>query len=244
MFDSVLLEVPRAERRRRKLTLLATLAGECFMVAVLVAVPLLYLDALPGVSVRAGVPVTVSYAPPVVPLASAPSAASGNHRSVALIRSTDEAVVRRTVANPQLIYDRWRAESAEVTHDLRLVRDGPCCDRDITALLGTETYVPPPPKLPDKVRISEVKPGMIVRRVEPHYPPRAQAARVHGEVVLQAQIGKDGGIEGLRVVSGHPMLAGAALAAVGQWRFHPYLLNGSPVEVEARITVRFVLGGN
>jgi periplasmic protein TonB len=62
-------------------------------------------------------------------------------------------------------------------------------------------------------------------------------------VVLQAQISKDGAIENLRLVSGHPMLAPAAIEAVKQWRYKPYFLNGEPVEVETQVTVIFSLSG-
>jgi protein TonB len=62
-------------------------------------------------------------------------------------------------------------------------------------------------------------------------------------VVLQAVIGKDGTIQNLRVVSGHPMLAQAALDAVKQWRYKPYYLNGEPVDVDTTINVNFTLSG-
>ena len=69
----------------------------------------------------------------------------------------------------------------------------------------------------------------------------ARDARIHGEVVLTALIDKDGNIENLQIVSGHPLLAPAAINAVKQWRYKPYLLNGQPVEVETTITVNFEL---
>jgi protein TonB len=62
-------------------------------------------------------------------------------------------------------------------------------------------------------------------------------------VVLAAEISKDGSIENLHLVSGHPMLAPAAIEAVKQWRYKPYILNGEPVEVETQITVNFTLAG-
>jgi protein TonB len=72
------------------------------------------------------------------------------------------------------------------------------------------------------------------------------AAQTHtqGEVMLHAVIGRDGTIASLQVVRGHPLLAPAAVAAVREWRYRPYTLNGEPVEVETFITVRFVLSGN
>jgi protein TonB len=75
------------------------------------------------------------------------------------------------------------------------------------------------------------------------YPQLARAARIQGQVVLQASIGKDGSIQNLRLVSGHPMLAPAAIDAVKQWKYKPYFLNGEAVEVDTQITVNFTLAG-
>jgi periplasmic protein TonB len=60
---------------------------------------------------------------------------------------------------------------------------------------------------------------------------------------LQAQISKDGSIENLQLISGHPMLAPAAIEAVKQWKYKPYLLNGEPVEVDTQVQVNFTLAG-
>jgi protein TonB len=76
----------------------------------------------------------------------------------------------------------------------------------------------------------------------PEYPRLARMARIQGDVVLHAVIGREGEIEGLRTVSGPPQLRAAAEVAVRQWRYRPYLLNGKPIEVETQITVRFILG--
>jgi protein TonB len=95
---------------------------------------------------------------------------------------------------------------------------------------------------PTRVRISQgVTKGLLIHRVEPVYPTLAKSARVQGEVVLSAIISTSGEIENLQLVSGHPMLGPAALTAVKQWRYKPYLLNGQPVEVETTITVIFSL---
>jgi protein TonB len=85
--------------------------------------------------------------------------------------------------------------------------------------------------------------GMIVLKTQPVYPPIAKAARQSGTVVLQATISKTGSIENLHVVSGPAMLQQAAMDAVRQWRYRPYLLNGEPVEVETTVNVIFTLGG-
>lgn len=79
----------------------------------------------------------------------------------------------------------------------------------------------------------------LITKVEPVYPHIALILHKQGDVKLHAIIGKDGGIESLTVTSGDPLLAAAALDAVRQWRYRPYLLNGEPVEVETLITVSF-----
>jgi len=95
-----------------------------------------------------------------------------------------------------------------------------------------------------RVRVSQgVTQGMVLHKVQPTYPPLARTARVQGSVVLAAVIGKDGAIQNLHVLSGHPLLQQAALEAVKQWRYRPYILNGEPVEVDTQVTVNFTLSG-
>jgi protein TonB len=89
---------------------------------------------------------------------------------------------------------------------------------------------------------SGVAAGLLIQKVLPNYPPIARQARIEGTVVLAAVISKYGAIENLRVVSGPPMLQQAALDAVQQWRYRPYMLDGDPVAVETTVNVVFSLG--
>jgi protein TonB len=92
------------------------------------------------------------------------------------------------------------------------------------------------------IRISSaVIEGLLIDRRVPSYPSIARAAHVQGTVVLAAFISKQGTIENMRIVSGPAMLQQAALDAVGQWRYRPYMLNGEPVEVETTVNVVFSL---
>jgi periplasmic protein TonB len=91
--------------------------------------------------------------------------------------------------------------------------------------------------------VSRMMEGNLIHRVEPNYPSIAKQARIQGSVLLRATIGRDGSIENLHLLSGHSMLAQAAMEAVRQWRYRPYFLNGEPVEVETQVTVNFVLSG-
>lgn len=98
------------------------------------------------------------------------------------------------------------------------------------------------PVIPQRVRVSQgITKGLLIHRVEPRYPTLARSARVQGDVILTAVISTTGEIVNLQLVSGHPMLVPEAIAAVKQWRYKPYLLNGQPVEVETTITVIFSL---
>jgi protein TonB len=98
---------------------------------------------------------------------------------------------------------------------------------------------------PHRLQVSQgVTQGMLLHRVQPSYPALARQARIQGSVVLQAEIGRDGSIQNLHLISGHPMLAPSAVEAVKQWKYKPYILNQQPVEVETTITVNFSLAGS
>jgi protein TonB len=88
---------------------------------------------------------------------------------------------------------------------------------------------------------SGVMEGMLLEKVLPVYPAPARAMHIAGRVELQATISRNGTIDNLRVVDGPMLLRTAAVEAVKQWRYRPYLLNGEPVEVETTINVDFTM---
>ena len=106
--------------------------------------------------------------------------------------------------------------------------------KDVPAMQGAQ-----PVPIPE-----EISQGLLVNQVKPVYPAVARAARIQGAVVLTALIGKDGAVQELELVSGHPMLVPAAMEAVKQWRYRPYVLNGEPVLVQTTINVDFTLANN
>jgi protein TonB len=109
---------------------------------------------------------------------------------------------------------------------------------------GPPVVVKAPPKPSGPIRISGgVVSGNILEKTQPVYPPIAKQAHVQGAVVLHAIIGKDGRIKNLNVISGNAMLTQAAVDAVSNWRYKPYLLNGEPTEVDTTVTVNFSFGG-
>lgn len=101
---------------------------------------------------------------------------------------------------------------------------------------------PRQPTRPVPVR-KDIMQGLLIpeSKVPPKYPEAAKQARIQGKVVLKAIIGKAGEVKNLEIVSGHPQLAPAALDAVKQWKYKPFILNGEPVEVETEVDVTFTL---
>jgi protein TonB len=94
--------------------------------------------------------------------------------------------------------------------------------------------------IPKRLRVSTgISTGLLVQRVEPVYPGVALRARIQGTVTLAAIISREGNIENLKLISGHPLLVPAAIDAVKQWRYRPYMLSGEPLEVETTIIVNF-----
>ncbi len=100
----------------------------------------------------------------------------------------------------------------------------------------------PAPSLQGPIRVGgQVQSARLTSQAMPVFPPLARQARIQGSVRLEAIIGKEGSIENLEVVSGHPLLLQAALDAVRRWRYQPTLLNGVAVEVITTIDVNFTM---
>jgi protein TonB len=120
-------------------------------------------------------------------------------------------------------------------------------DPVIRNILGNAMPQPPPPQRTKPAQPLRIRVGGIVisakliYQPKPEYPELARLARTEGAVEIEAVIGKDGTIEELKALRGHPLLVKAALEAVRQWRYQPTLLNGEPVEVLTEITVNFKL---
>jgi len=122
----------------------------------------------------------------------------------------------------------------------------------IGGIIGSvPTAAPPPPPpvkeapkpvVPQRIRVGgNVQAARLVRQPKPVYPPLARQARIQGTVRFNAIIGRDGTIQNLQLVSGHPLLVPSAQDAVKQWVYQPTLLNGEPVEVITIIDVNFTL---
>lgn len=95
---------------------------------------------------------------------------------------------------------------------------------------------------PKKIRVSQgVLEGSIIHKVDPQYPQEAKDNRVQGDVVLRILIDEHGNVIEAKLMSGPPLLTDAAVDAMMQWKFKPYLLNGDPAQVESVFTIRFRL---
>jgi len=102
--------------------------------------------------------------------------------------------------------------------------------------------VPASAPQPEMLRVSQgVTQGLLLKRVQPVYPHAALQMRIGGSVQLQAVISKTGAISSVKLTSGDPILAKAAIEAVKQWKYKPYLLDGDAVEIQTQITVNFKL---
>jgi TonB family protein len=93
---------------------------------------------------------------------------------------------------------------------------------------------------PSRIKVGgNVQAANLIRKTQPQYPEEAQKGGITGEVRLSAIIGRDGMIQNLQLISGHPLLVEAAIQAVETWLYKPTLLNGAPVEVVTTITISF-----
>ena len=98
---------------------------------------------------------------------------------------------------------------------------------------------------PMRVRVSQgVMQGMVISKVPPVYPSDAKVAKIQGSVVMSVIISKDGNVQDVRLITGHPLLAPAAIDAVKQWKYRPFTLNGNAAEVDTQVTVNFALASH
>jgi protein TonB len=248
LFASSLLDYAGSEKRRRSGATVISFVFQCVLIGVALIIPLMYTEALPSAQL-----LTFLVAPPPPPPPPPPAAAivkivkqiqtdllnSGRLRTPTRIPQKVEMIKEEEAPPPNL-------NTAGVVGGVPGGVPGGQLGGVIGGIISSTSNISAVPKLvpvvPKRVRISQgVTQGLLVHRVEPTYPQIARTARIAGSVVLTAIISKDGQIEGLTLVSGHPMLAPAAIDAVKQWRYRPYLLNGEPVEVETTITVMFQL---
>jgi protein TonB len=244
-----------APRKRRAWTVSVSVAGQIFAVGVAILIPVVAYDHLPAARLtpRLGVP-----QPPVGKAKRPP-----DHVKVEAVRwQQRNGVFTEPVNIPkrvEMVVDPVQPPDT-VDDGTSVVGgiEGPGTGGDnvigsiLTAAARQAQPAPPPVAAPQeaapvKPQITRVRMGghvleaKLIHRVVPAYPAHARLVRASGDVRLSAVIGRDGRIQEINVLSGHPLLIQAAVDAVRQWIYQPTMLNGEPVEVDTVITVMFNL---
>jgi protein TonB len=236
VFEDSTFESAGRIRTRSRGWMIATFALNASILLALILIPLFYPEALPRMAMS-----ILMQAPPTP--VEEPKPVARLERAVAAAPS--ELIGGRIQAPRVIPRDLWIPTTPE-----------PPGPGDVMSLAGTASLpgmgcdpfncgdvrpvIVPAPVGPKAIS-SGVAAGLLIHKVVPQYPAIPRTMRLEGTVVLQAMISKSGTIENLRVVSGPALLQQAALDAVQQWRYRPYLLNGQPVEVETTINVEFKL---
>lgn len=236
MFEDSLVESAGRIKTNQRWTTSLSFLVQALIIGVLVLIPLILTEGLPTRMLMAAI-----VAPPPPPPPPPPPAPQIQH--VQRVSEIVDGSLRAPTKIPKKIEmikeDEAPPPSAGVVGGVVGGVPGGSAGGVLGSLIGSTA---PPPKVatPQKLRISSgVALGLKTSGSDPVYPQMAKIAHVQGDVVLQATISKNGAIENLRAVSGHPILIQAAMEAVKDWKYKPYFLNGDPVEVETTITVKF-----
>jgi periplasmic protein TonB len=243
MFADSLLDSRWADRSRRGWTTLASFTAQAVAAGVLFLLPLFYTQVLPQFQL-----VSRLVAPSPPPPPPAPETARNARANTSNLSPDGRVIAPPSVPREIASVDESSAPPPVDVSGLGVLGStGDSTAR--TGILnsigsGLNTVVPPPPTPSARPpRVSRVMEGNLIYRVQPQYPPLARQARIQGIVVLRAMISREGKIENLQVIAGHPLLVKSAIDAVLQWRYRPYYLNNQPVEVETQVTVNFTLSG-
>lgn len=246
MFEDSLIESGGRLKTKRGATTAISFVFQAFLVGVLVLIPLIFTEALPKTQLM-----TFLVAPPPPPPPPPPPAAA----PVRVVKQIQSDLVNGQLRTPTKIPQKVQMIKEEDAPPPEMSTGGVVggvpggipggqMGGVIGGIISSTPVAVPKVATPQRVRVSlGVSQGLLIKKVQPNYPPLARQARIQGTVLLQAEISKDGTIENLRLIQGHPMLAPAAIEAVKQWRYKPYMLNGEPVAVETQVQVNFTLSG-
>lgn len=252
MFEQTFVE--GTGKTNRTWTVLVSFIGQCLLLGVAILIPMIYFDALPKSQLTSFLVAPPPPPPPPPPPAAAPV------KAVKIIpRQFDAGRLMAPKAIPKEIAVIKEEELPPPSAGGGVVGGiaGGVAGGGVGGVIGgiissVPQAAPPPPPPPKKEEVKAVVPqrirvggnvqqALLVRSPKPVYPPLAKQARISGTVKLSAIISKDGTIQHLEVISGHPLLVPAALEAVKQWVYQPTLLNTEPVEVITQIDVNFTL---
>ncbi len=247
MFEQSLLDL-QGTRTNTKYTVVVSFLVESIGIAILIVIPLIYTNTLPATQL-------MSYlvAPPPPPPPPPPPAAVKIQKVVPREFDAGKLLQPKAIPKNVAIIKEDDTPPAMISGVIGGVPGG-VPGGSIGGVIGgiisaAPVFAPPPPKVeapkpvaPQRIRVGgNVQKAMQLFTPSPVYPPLAKQARIQGVVKLNAVISKEGNIEQLTVVSGHPLLIPSALDAVKKWRYKPTLLNGEPVEVITQIDVNFTL---
>ena len=245
MFEDSLIESGGKLRTNRGKTTTISFILQVLLVGVLVLIPLIFTEALPKTQLM-----TFLVAPPPPPPPPPPPAAAPVKVVKQIQSNLDQGQLRTPTKIPEKVQmiKEEEAPPPEMAGGVMGGVPGGVPGGQMGGVIGgiisSTPVAVPKVATPQRVRVSlGVSQGLLIKKIQPAYPPLARQARIQGKVLLQAEISKDGTIENVRLISGHPMLAPSAIEAVKQWRYKPYMLNGEPVAVETQVEVYFTLSG-
>jgi periplasmic protein TonB len=242
MFEEMVVSGAK-EKTNKPWTVVVSMILQVLLLVILILIPLIYTEALPRAMLS-----SILLAPPPPPPPPPPPA---------VVQVKIKPTVRLMDAG-KLVAPKAIPKEVNIIKEEELPPDagmqgiaggvpggiaGGSMGGVLGGVIGGGKAAPPPPKVvPKRVMVGgNVQAARLVNKVQPLYPPLARQTRISGTVKLHAIIGKDGSVQQLVMVSGHPLLVQAALDAVRQWRYQPTLLNGEPVEVDTEIDVIFSL---
>ena len=237
MFEEMVVSSPTSKKTNKPWTVVISMLLQVTFLAILILIPLIYTEALPK-----GMLTTMLVAPPPPP---PPPAQIVKVKPQVHLMQNNQLVQPKVIPREVKII-KEEAEPDPNTMGMQGGVPGGVAGGSMGGVLGGViggVAGPPPPK-PTQSRIRQggaVTAASLINKVNPVYPPLARQTRVAGTVRLHAIISKQGTVQQLEVLSGHPLLVQSALDAVRQWRYRPTLLNGEPVEVDTTIDVIFSL---
>ncbi len=243
MFEEMVISSPNPKKTNKPWTVLVSMAFQCLFLLILILIPLIYTEALPKAMMA-----TMLTAPPPPPPPPPPPAIA----QVVHVKPQAHLMDAGKLIQPRVIPKEVKQIREEAEPDVSVGMTGGVpggvaggsMGGVLGGVIGGMGTAPPPPRphQTGPLRVGgNVIAARIVNRVQPVYPPLARQTRISGTVRLHAIIGKDGTVQQLEVMSGHPLLQQNALDAVRQWRYQPTLLNGEPVDVDTTIDVIFSL---
>ena len=246
MFEDSLMESGGKLKTKQGATTAISFILQILLIGVLVLLPLVFTEALPKQQLM-----TFLVAPPPPPPPPPPPAATPEIKIVKKMQSDlDNGQLRTPTTIPKKVQMIKEDEPPPSTGVAGVVGGVPggvpggAMGGVLGSIINSAPAVVPKAATPQRVRVSQgVSQGLLMRQVKPTYPAAGASGAYSGNGGSAGCHQQGWFIENLHLVSGHPMLAPAAIEAVKQWKYKPYFLNGEPVEVETTINVNFTLAG-